>query len=188
MTEEWKEIGVGKYAISNFGNVRGKDGNKLLRGCFVGSGHMTVNLCYDDGTRKSTYIHHMVAKNFIPRPEDPEKKIIDHIDGDKTNNHHSNLRWVTNKENSANRFDAREDTPEVIIQREKAREYRKNNPDKVKLYSQMYRENGGKNVTMARDREKSRIAAMKRQQAEEERQKIDAKKRWEQMTQTNTTQ
>jgi len=82
MTEEWKQIGIGNYAISNFGNVRGKDGIRLLKGCFVGSGHMTVNI-YDGVKSKTTYIHHLVAKNFIPKPEDPDKKIIDHINGDK---------------------------------------------------------------------------------------------------------
>jgi hypothetical protein len=184
MTEEWKDIGIGKYAISNFGNVRGKDGRRLLKGCFVGSGHMTVNI-YDGTKSKSTYIHHMVAKHFITRPEDPDKKIIDHINGDKTNNHHTNLRWVTQMENANNRYDAREATPEILAQREKVREYRKQNPQKVKEYAQMYRENGGKNATMSKDRDKSRVALMKRQQEEEERQKIDAKKRWEEMTKTN---
>jgi len=184
MTEEWKDIGIAKYAISNFGNVRGKNGIRLLKGCFVGSGHMTVNI-YDNDTSKTTYIHHLVAKHFIPRPEDPNKKIIDHINGDKTNNHHTNLRWVTLMENANNRYDSREATPEVIAQREKAREYHKQNPHKAKEYAQMYRENGGKNATMSKDREKSRIALMKRQQEEEERQKIDAKKRWADMTKTN---
>jgi len=184
MTEEWKDIGIAKYAISNFGNVRGKNGIRLLKGCFVGSGHMTVNI-YDNDTSKTTYIHHLVAKNFITRPEDPDKKIIDHINGDKTNNHHTNLRWVTQMENAGNRYDAREATPEVVIQREKTRAYRQNNPQKVKEYNQMYRENGSKSANMSIDRDKSRATLLKRQQEEEERQKIDAKKRWEEMTKTN---
>ena len=187
MTEEWKQIGIGNYAISNFGNVRGKDGIRLLKGCFVGSGHMTVNI-YDGVKSKTTYIHHLVAKNFIPKPEDPDKKIIDHINGDKTNNHHTNLRWVTIMENAGNRCDAREATPEVVLQREKTRAYIRNNPEKVKEYRQMYRENGGKNATMANARDKSRAALLKRQQEEEERKKIDAKKRWANMTNTNTIQ
>jgi hypothetical protein len=133
---------------------------------------MTVNI-YDNDSSKTTYIHHLVAKHFIPRPEDPNKKIIDHINGDKTNNHHTNMRWVTLMENANNRYDSREATPEVIAQREKVREYHKQNPHKAKEYNQMYRENGGKNATMSKDREKSRITLMKRQQEEEERKKLD---------------
>jgi len=52
----------------------------------------------------------------------------------------------------------------------------------------MYRENGGKNATMANARDKSRAALLKRQQEEAECKKIDAKKRWADMTNTNTIQ
>jgi hypothetical protein len=45
-----------------------------------------------------TYIHRLVAKYFVPNPQ--EKKEVNHIDGDKQNNHYTNLEWVTHKENS----------------------------------------------------------------------------------------
>ena len=49
---------------------------------------------------KNCLIHQLVAKAFIPNPEN--KPCIDHIDGDRTNNNLTNLRWVTFKENSNN--------------------------------------------------------------------------------------
>lgn len=47
----------------------------------------TVHIC----------IHKAVAEAFIPNVHN--KPQIDHIDGDKSNNRASNLRWVTNREN-----------------------------------------------------------------------------------------
>lgn len=46
---------------------------------------------------KTIYIHHLVAESFIGVR--PEGLVLDHIDGDKTNNHVSNLRWISVSEN-----------------------------------------------------------------------------------------
>jgi hypothetical protein len=53
-------------------------------------------LCLADNQYK--YVHRIVAEAFIPNPN--KYPAIDHIDGDKTNNHVSNLEWVTYRENS----------------------------------------------------------------------------------------
>lgn len=43
------------------------------------------------------YVHDLVAETFIgPRPEGFD---IDHIDGNRSNNHYTNLEYVTRKEN-----------------------------------------------------------------------------------------
>ena len=63
-----------------------------------------------DGVRTTHYIHNLLAKAFIPNPEN--KSSVYHIDGDTTNNSIDNLGWCS-------RFEFREATEK---QREASRQ------------------------------------------------------------------
>lgn len=52
-----------------------------------------------DGKFKTRYVHIIVAENFIPNKE--SKPCVNHKDGNKSNNHWTNLEWCTHKENTS---------------------------------------------------------------------------------------
>lgn len=59
-------------------------------------GRMTVWFTHNKKNR-SIRVHRLIASTFIPNPEN--KKQVNHIDGDVTNNNVKNLEWATQEEN-----------------------------------------------------------------------------------------
>jgi hypothetical protein len=97
MEEQWKEIEgyEGLYEISNYGSVKNSRG-KIRVNCFNGVYyHITLS---KKCKFKTLLIHRLVALHFIPNPEN--KLEVNHIDGDKFNNHYINLEWNTRSENT----------------------------------------------------------------------------------------
>ena len=98
MTEIWRDIkGYEGYQVSNCGRVRSSyKGGRILKPNIVRCGYSVVAL-YRDKKQHYTTVHRLVALAFIPNPDN--KPQVNHIDGDKTNNHVNNLEWVTAAEN-----------------------------------------------------------------------------------------
>ena len=90
------------YYISNHGRVMSsKSGKpKFCKTNISREGYHMAVLSVD-GKRKAFRIHRLVAKYFVPNPDNLPQ--VDHIDRDKVNNLVTNLRWVTKEEQQKNR-------------------------------------------------------------------------------------
>lgn len=106
--EIWKDINGydGDYQVSNMGRVKtlkkqiGRiEPEKIMTPTTTYQGYSRVVL-RKDGKSKIFAVHRLVADAFIPNING--KPIVDHIDGDRTNNQVENLRWCTFKENCLN--------------------------------------------------------------------------------------
>ena len=98
--EIWKTISeYAEYEVSNFGRVRNATTDRILKGAINAGGYWVVGLS-KKGKAKTHYKHQLVAREWLTNPN--EKRCVDHIDGDKTNNHQEILRYATHTENGRN--------------------------------------------------------------------------------------
>ena len=113
MKEIWKDIiGFEEYQISNLGRVKSKERmieihhtnngayeypikERILKAS--GKRYLGVSLIKDN-KRYYPNIHRLVALHFITNTNN--KKIVNHMDGNKLNNRVDNLEWSTHSENS----------------------------------------------------------------------------------------
>ena len=98
--EQWLDISgyEGLYQISNFGRVKSFyfKNPRILKPHKV-KGYSNVEL-YKNKKKKQFYIHRLVMENFCPI-ENMNVLDVNHKDEDKSNNHISNLGWMTYKDN-----------------------------------------------------------------------------------------
>lgn len=88
--------GYENYQITMDGFVYSIKTKKYLQNVDDGKGYYFVSL-YKDGKRKNFRIHQLVAEYFIGNPYNLPQ--VNHIDGNKKNNHYVNLEYVSASEN-----------------------------------------------------------------------------------------
>ena len=107
MSEKWKRVdGFPEYKVSTEGNIRSyKDSHgrakrlsHIIKARTNPNGYRIAVLYDDQHTPHQMSVHRLVAKAFIP--DFDESLVVDHLDGDKSNNSLSNLELVTGRENS----------------------------------------------------------------------------------------
>jgi len=109
LSSNWRDVKgfEGIYKVSETGIVRSMERmidhplvqirhGKTLKQIPNHKGYMRVPLSYKGKTRQE-FVHKLVAQAFVDNHLN--KPQINHIDGNKLNNHYSNLEWVTNQEN-----------------------------------------------------------------------------------------
>jgi len=101
MSITWKEIDLFDklYSVSDTGLLRNNKTNKILKQTIHKTGYycVTVKPYGRNGKQKCFRVHREVALAFLPKSE--EHTQVNHKDGNKTNNHVSNLEWCTGSEN-----------------------------------------------------------------------------------------
>lgn len=119
MEEIWKAVEGygGNYQVSSLGRIRsidravkqknkyGKDGIHRYKGNMLKlfpdkDGYLLCTFRYRQ-SQKQVRVHRIVAEAFLPRIEG--KNVVNHKDGDKTNNAIENLEWCTVLENNRHR-------------------------------------------------------------------------------------
>ena len=115
--EKWKDVVgyEGHFMVSENGKVKSlnricirRDGNKFnvreknLIPFISNVGYTRVAL-HNNGKQVKYSVHRLVAEAFIPK--EIGRDFVNHIDGNRLNNHYSNLEWVSMIENNCHRFD-----------------------------------------------------------------------------------
>lgn len=92
-----------RYFISNYGRVKSNTIRSRMRKPHITpNGYESHRLYYKTNDYKVFSGHRLVALHFIPNPEN--LKEVNHKDGNKRNNHVSNLEWCTGSHNQRHAF------------------------------------------------------------------------------------
>lgn len=115
--EVWKDIEgyEGLYQVSSFGRVKSMARitsspsgrwrplkERIMSQKISNEGYYVIGFS-KNSERSMPNVHKLVANAFIPNPN--AKDTVNHKDGDKLNNHVSNLEWATRHEQMAHAFD-----------------------------------------------------------------------------------
>ena len=125
------------YDVYENGEIYSYYSNKFLKESIV-QGYVQYSL-YLNGKVKRIKAHKLVALLFLENDNPEENIVVNHIDGNKRNNHYSNLEWCTYYHNNRH---ARET---------KLNDVSKNNSDRWK--NNNFKEKTSHSISLARQKE-----------------------------------
>lgn len=85
------------YSVSKSGMVYSRKLNRVLRQRVNNCGYAVINITCDNGQKKCTGVHRLVALTFCDNKWGFSE--VSHKDDDKLNNNASNLEWISRKAN-----------------------------------------------------------------------------------------
>ena len=147
MSEIWKDIPYfrGSYQVSSMGRVRSVDrviackdgsmrkhkGRVLKLHVNKNTGYECLSLC-NDGRCNTKTVHRLVLETFKPHVN---MNVLDvnHIDGNKLNNHLTNLEWLTRRDNMLHACD----TGLVRIEGERNPQVKLSNADVLEILQRL---------------------------------------------------
>lgn len=94
-----KNINASNYAITEDGALYSIRVNSFMSGWII-HGYKKYSITFDNGVRKEMFAHRLVAEAYCPNDDKDNKVFVNHLDGDKLNNHKDNLEWCTPSENN----------------------------------------------------------------------------------------
>ena len=96
--ERYRHAGLANYWVSEYGNVINFNNYplKIMKPFITNDFHLRIELNFD-GKRRKFYIHRLVYKAFVGSLIDG--LVIEHLDSNPMNNHYTNLKQSTQKEN-----------------------------------------------------------------------------------------
>jgi len=101
----WRPVSNYPYVVSQDGEVKGIGANRTilkLKQTNPLNKYLSVKLHKFGRTDANTlYVHRLVALAFCENDDPIQKTFVDHIDKNRGNNKHTNLRWVTAREKNS---------------------------------------------------------------------------------------
>lgn len=93
--EEWRYFRDTFYQISNKGRIKNTKTGRITYGSTADCGYKRFEIRFPNGSHKMFLVHRLVYECFVS----PDYDVINHINGNKTDNRVENLESVSHQEN-----------------------------------------------------------------------------------------
>ncbi|MDO3651426.1 NUMOD4 domain-containing protein, partial [Nocardia mangyaensis] len=91
------------YQVSSLGYIYSKKTKRRLKPFISNQGYEIITLCNKGNTKKFS-VHRLIA-DILLKEYYVDGYIVNHIDGNKVNNHADNLKWCSYSENLKHAYD-----------------------------------------------------------------------------------